>query len=149
MHRDDKAGGRWRAVVSLAKAGAHLLLATVVFGVVSMSPVRGGTVSGPFDVVRGWSGGPWDYQYPWAGCGYPSFGFGAPYTWDQPFGFGKAGPYIWGAPFASPSLYLPEALGAGEQPQQPAPAPGVGPQFPVSTVPPAPAHEAGEAPASR
>ena len=78
-----------------------------------------GTVSGPFDLVRGWSGGPWDYQYPWAGRGYPVFGFGSPYTWDQPLGAGQAGPYIWGAPFASPSLYLPEESAPSEPPSEP------------------------------
>jgi hypothetical protein len=88
--------------------GVHLLAAVVVGGS-ALSSGWAGAVSGPFDLVRGWSGGPWDYQYPWAGCGYPTFGFGAPYTWDQPLGFGQAGPYIWGAPFASPSLYLPTA----------------------------------------
>ena len=102
--------------------GVHLLAAVVVGGS-ALSSGWAGAVSGPFDLVRGWSGGPWDYQYPWAGCGYPTFGFGAPYTWDQPLGFGQAGPYIWGAPFASPSLFLPGEPG----PQSPAvsdPEPG-------------------------
>lgn len=111
------------------------------------SPALGGTASGPFDLMRGWSGGPWDYQYPWAGCGYPSFGFGMPYTWDQPLGVGQAGPYIWGAPLASPSLFLPEptelpesgpesAPGSAEDSQAPS-----GPQPPVGaegTAPPTP-----------
>lgn len=89
------------------KAGVFRLLAAALVGVTVASSPRGGTASGPFDLMRGWSGGPWQYQYPWAGNGYPSFGFGAPYTWDQPLGFGQAGPYVWGAPFASPSLFLP------------------------------------------
>lgn len=90
------------------KVWVRLLFAAVLVIWTAMSPVRSWAASGPFDLVRGWSGGPWDYQYPWAGCGYPTFGFGTPYTWDQPLGFGPAGPYIWGAPFASPSLYLPK-----------------------------------------
>jgi hypothetical protein len=99
------------------KVGVHLLIAAVVIGGSALSPPRAGRASGPFDLMRGWSGGPWDYQYPWAGCGYPSFGFGTPYTWDQPLGVGQAGPYIWGAPFASPSLYLPQEPDPPEQPQ--------------------------------
>lgn len=90
------------------KVWVHLLFAAVLAWGIAMSPASGRAASGPFDLMRGWSGGPWDYRYPWAGCGYPTFGFGAPYTWDQPLGFGPAGPYIWGAPFASPSLYLPK-----------------------------------------
>jgi hypothetical protein len=104
------------------KVGVQLLAAVVVgWGTLSADWV--GAASGPFDLVRGWSGGPWDYRYPWAGCGYPTFGFGSPYTWDQPLGFGQAGPYIWGAPFANPSLYLPTTPAdsdAGPEPQPPA-----------------------------
>lgn len=112
------------------KVGVRLLAAVVVgWSILSADWAR--AASGPFDLVRGWSGGPWDYQYPWAGCGYPTFGFGSPYTWDQPLGFGQAGPYIWGAPFASPSLYLPtvpEDPDAG--PELPGPAAGDPPPTP-------------------
>ncbi len=115
-----EAGGWSLATAFEMKVGVHLLAAAVVGGS-ALSSGWAGAASGPFDLVRGWSGGPWDYQYPWAGCGYPTFGFGSPYTWDQPLGFGQAGPYIWGAPFASPSLYLPTV------PEEPDPGPEVHP----------------------
>jgi hypothetical protein len=85
--------------------GQRLAISAAI-AVLALAMCRGEAVSGPFDLMRGWSGGPWDYQYPWAGQGYPCFGFGAPYTWDQPFGVGQAGPYRWGTPFSIPSLFL-------------------------------------------
>jgi hypothetical protein len=123
------------------KVGVQRLLAAVVVVGGVLTPAWAAVASGPFDLVRGWSGGPWDYQYPWAGCGYPTFGFGSPYTWDQPLGFGQAGHYIWGAPFASPALYLPKAP---EEPEA-----GTGPQPPATSDPSLTPDGGGEMPAAQ
>jgi hypothetical protein len=95
----------------------------VATGLLALVASSGEAVSGPFDLMRNWSGGPWDYRYPWTGQGYPRFGSGALYTWDQPFGTGQAGPYIWGAPFGSPSLFLPEGPGESSMALDRAPPP--------------------------
>jgi hypothetical protein len=97
-------------------------MAAIVFGPCLSIATSGQAYTGPFDLMRCWSGGPWDYRYPWIGHGYPAFGYGSPYTWDRPLGSGRAGPYIWGAPLVNPAPYLPRISPPGDgEPIAPAP----------------------------
>jgi len=85
-----------------------LLLAAALTIVTALASFSAQAFWGPFNVFRGWGGGPWGgypyYGYPY--YGYPYYGYGAPYWpryggWGYPYhgGWGYPYGYGWGAPY--------------------------------------------------
>lgn len=85
-----------------------LLLAAAVAIAAALMSASAQAFWGPFNVFRGWGGGPWYGGYPY--YGYPYYGYGAPYWpyyggWGgYPYhgGWGYPYAYGWGAPYVAP-----------------------------------------------
>jgi len=109
----------------------RFLLAAAVAGATALTSLSAEAFFGPFNMMRGWGGGPWGWGGgPWGWGGYPYYGGwggypywggwgGYPYGggWGgYPYGGGWGYPYYgygWGAPYLGyPVVAAPAAVTA-------------------------------------